>query len=106
MDGPLCGLRNARHSLNYLHRVKAHGSFGAEHYRIGSVHNGIGHVVDLCARGRQAFNHGFHHLGSHDYRFAELNGLAHNHFLNQRHGLHWNLNPQVSAGNHGPVGGC
>ena len=81
-DGPLCGLRNARHGLYYLHGIKAHRSFGAEHYRIGSVHHRIGHVVHLGTRGRQAFNHGFHHLRSHDYGFAKLNGLAHNHFLN------------------------
>ncbi len=64
----LDALQDARHFLDYLDRVVAHGGFPGQHDGIGPVHNGVRNVVDLGPGRCKAGDHGFHHLGSDNHR--------------------------------------
>src|SRR5271165_1544948 len=61
---------DAGHDGDSFVGIASAGSFGGEHYGVGAVEDGVGHVAGFGARGARVFDHGFEHLRGGDDRAA------------------------------------
>ena len=93
------------HGLDDLDGVGPHRGFPAQHDGVGAVKHRIGHVRHLRAGGRDALDHGLHHLGGHDDRLAVALAQPDDPLLYHRHLLHRHLDPEVTPGDHDGVRG-
>jgi hypothetical protein len=92
------------HGLHRLDRVAARRRFGREHDRVGALVDGGGDVRDLGPRRHRRGDHGFQHLRRHDHRLGGGACLAHQAFLDRGNVLHRQLDAEIAARDHDPVG--
>ena len=95
---------NPGHGLHRFQRIRPRGCFPAEHNSVGTVKDGVGHIVGFCPGSPVVGNHAFQHLGSCNHRLPQLVALGNNLFLDNGHIFHGNLYPQIPPGHHNTVG--
>ena len=97
-------LHDAVHHGDRLDRIVARGRLGRQHQGIGALIDGIGDIGGLGAGRRGRPRHRLQHLGRHDHRHAPVAGGADDGLLCHRHLFGIQLNAQITARHHHPVG--
>ena len=82
----------------------ADGRFRGEHHGIGAVEHGIGHIRRFRPGRPQMLRHGLEHLRRGDHQPSLAIRRRNDSLLQHRHGFRAELNAQISARHHNPVG--
>ena len=93
-----------RHHLDRLDRVAAGRGLGREHHRVGAVEHGVGDVAHLGARRHRVDDHRLHHLRRGDGDAVHLARHLDHPLLQRRHRRVADLDREVAARDHDPVG--
>ena len=92
------------HHLHREHGVLAHRRLLGEHHRVRAVEDRVGHVGHLGARGPGGVNHRLEHLSGRDRRLGAPPGHGEQALLHERDLLDRQLDAEVAARDHDPVG--
>ncbi len=96
---------DARHDRDRFVGIFSAGGFGREHYGVGAVEDGIGHVAGFGAGGARVFDHRLEHLRRRDDGLAPGAGTADHVLLNDRDFFWGDFDAEIAAGDHDSVGG-
>ncbi len=96
---------NTCHGGHGFCRILARSGFRREHYRIGTVQHGVGHVHHFCTGWHRVGDHRFHHLSGGDHRAVQLTCATNQGFLNTHQLRVADFHTQVATRNHHHVRG-
>lgn len=94
----------ARHHPDGLDRILSRSRFPREHKAISLLHHRIEDIRHFRSRREGVLHHGFEQLGRDDDEFSMLKALLRHLPLIDRKHLDGGLDPEVSTGDHDPVG--
>mmetsp|Transcript_36231 Transcript_36231/g.113771 ORF Transcript_36231/g.113771 Transcript_36231/m.113771 type:complete len:237 (-) Transcript_36231:999-1709(-) len=100
----LCGGDGAPHRLDRLAGVLADGALPGEHHRVAAIEDCVRDVADLGARRHGRVDHRLHHLRRGDAKLVRLVCLLDEELLGEGDALQAELNAEVAARHHQPVG--